>query len=131
MTLKSFMPVLTAGLFLLGACTPEKQPDNEELTESRAEALAEQKLATGKRVYEANCAGCHDAGVAGAPKPGDKAAWKERLTQGIEAINKKSIEGFDGKTGMMPPKGGNAILTDEEVTNAVTFMVSNPNTRPR
>ena len=125
------MPVLTAGLFLLGACTPEKQPDNEELTESRAEALAEQKLATGKRVYEANCAGCHDAGVAGAPKPGDKAAWKERLTQGIEAINKKSIEGFDGKTGMMPPKGGNAILTDEEVTNAVTFMVSNPNTRPR
>ncbi len=125
------MPVLTAGLFFLGACTPEKQPDNEELTESRAEALAEQKLATGKRVYEANCAGCHDAGVAGAPKPGDKAAWKERLTQGIEAINKKSIEGFDGKTGMMPPKGGNAILTDEEVTNAVTFMVSNPNTRPR
>ena len=125
------MPVLTAGLFLLGACTPEKQPDNEELTESRAEALAEQKLATGKRVYEANCAGCHDAGVAGAPKPGDKAAWKERLTQGIEAINKKSIEGFDGKTGMMPPKGGNAILTDEEVTNAVTFMVSNPNTTSR
>ena len=54
MTLKSFMPVLAAGLFFLGACTPEKQSDNEELTESRTEALAEQKLATGKRVYDAN-----------------------------------------------------------------------------
>ncbi len=125
MTLKSCMPLLT-GLFLLGACTPEKQPDNKELTAIRAEALAEKKLAAGKTVYEANCAGCHDAGVAGAPKPGDKAAWKERLTLGVEVIVKKSIEGFDGKTGMMPPRGGNAILTDEEVSNAVTFMIGTP-----
>jgi cytochrome c5 len=131
MTLKSFIPVLTTGLFLLGACTPEKQPENEEVAESRSEALAEQKLATGKRVYEANCAGCHDAGVAGAPKPGDNSAWKERLTPGFEAIVQKSIQGFDGKAGMMPPKGGNAVLTDEEVSNAVTFMVSNPKTAPR
>jgi len=131
MTLKSFIPVLAAGLFFLGACSPEKQPDNEEATESREEALAEQKLATGKRVYEANCAGCHDAGVAGAPKPGDNSAWKERLTPGFDAIVQKSIQGFDGKTGMMPPKGGNAVLTDEEVSNAVTFMLSNQNTTSR
>ncbi|MEI7747520.1 MAG: c-type cytochrome [Chlorobiaceae bacterium] len=131
MTIKSFIPVLAAGLFFLGACSPEKQLDNEELNESREEALAEQKLATGKRVYEANCAGCHDAGVAGAPKPGDNSAWKERLTPGFDAIVQKSIQGFDGKTGMMPPKGGNAVLTDEEVSNAVTFMLSNQNTTSR
>ena len=125
------MPVLAAGLFFLGACTPEKQSDNEELTESRTEALAEQKLATGKRVYDANCAGCHDAGVAGAPKPGDNDVWKERLTQGFEVIVQKSIQGFDGKSGAMPPKGGNAILNDEEVSNAVTFMVSAPNALSR
>ncbi len=125
------MPLLAACLFFLCACTPEKQPDNEELNESRAEAVAEQKLATGKRVYESNCAGCHDSGVAGAPKPGDNAVWKERMTQGFEVIVNKSIQGFDGKTGAMPPKGGNAVLTDEEVSNAVTFMVGNPNTTSR
>ena len=131
MTLKSFIPLLTAGLFFLGACTPEKQPANEVLNESRAEAVAERKLATGKRVYEANCAGCHNAGVAGAPKPGDHTAWKERLTQGFEVMVKKSIQGFDGATGAMPPKGGNAVLTDEEVSHAVTFMVGNQNTTSR
>ncbi len=131
MTLKSFIPVLAACLFFLGACTPEKQPDNEESIESRTEALAEQKLTTGKRVYVANCAGCHDAGVGGAPKPGDNAAWKERLTPGFEVIVQKSIQGFDGKSGAMPPKGGNSVLTDEEVSNAVTFMVSAPNALSR
>ncbi|MEI7933431.1 MAG: c-type cytochrome [Chlorobiaceae bacterium] len=129
MTLKSLMPVFAAGLLCFGACAPEKQTDNEESTESKSEMLAEQKLALGKRVYDANCAGCHDAGVAGAPKPGDNAAWKERMTQGFEVIVNKSIQGFDGTTGAMPPKGGNAVLTDEEVSNAVAFMVSDPNTR--
>ena len=50
MTLKSFLPLLTVGLFLLGACSTEKQPDNEELNESKEEALAEQQLAEGKAV---------------------------------------------------------------------------------
>ena len=127
MSLKSFLPLLTVGIFLLGACSPEKQPVqpvNEELTESKEEAMAEMKLAAGKNVYEANCAGCHDAGVAGAPKPGDKPAWSSRMASGMEVMVKKSIEGFEGKTGQMPPKGGNASLTDEEVTNAVDYMAS-------
>ena len=124
MTLKSCMPIFAVALFLLGACGAEKQQDKEELTESREEALAEQKLATGKRVYEASCAGCHDAAVAGAPKPGDTVAWKERTAQGLDVVVKKSIEGFEGKTGSMPPKGGNASLTNDEVSSAVSFMLS-------
>ena len=59
----------------------------------------------------------------GAPKPGDKAAWKDRIAQGVEVMTKKSIEGFAGKAGIMQPKGGNDMLTNEEVTNAVVFMV--------
>jgi cytochrome c5 len=124
MTIKSFLPLLTITLFFLGACSPEKSAENEEVTESREEALTEMKLGAGKMVYEANCAGCHDAGVAGAPKPGDKPAWSKRITAGLEAMTKKTIDGFEGESGVMPPKGGNDILTDEEVTNAVTYMAS-------
>jgi len=74
-------------------------------------------------VYEANCAGCHDSGTAGAPKPGHKEDWKGRLELGVELLTKKSIEGYDGKTGSMPAKGGNEALTSEEVSNAVQYMV--------
>lgn len=126
MTIKSFLPLLIVGIFFLGACNPENPAETEELTESKEEALAEQQLASGKTIYEANCAGCHDAGVAGAPKPGETAVWNERMAQGMNTVVKKSIEGFEGKTGMMPPKGGNAVLTDEEITNAVTFMIRTP-----
>lgn len=123
MTKKILLPFLTAGLFLFAACNPEKPVDTEELTESQAEASLELKLAAGKAVYESSCAGCHDSGVAGAPKPGDKIAWHERLKPGVDVLVKKSIDGFEGKLGVMPPKGGNAILTDEETGNAVAYMV--------
>ena len=122
MTVKSFLPFFSISLFLFSACSPAKQPGTEESSKSREEVVAKQKLAAGKTVYEKNCAGCHDAGVADAPKPGDKAAWEKRMTQGMDVIIKKSIEGFEGNAGMMPPKGGNESLTDEEVSNAVSFM---------
>ena len=77
----------------------------------------------GKAVYDTNCAACHKDGVMGAPKLGDKAAWSARVPQGVETMAKKSIAGFQGKVGAMPPRGGNATLTDEAVTNAVAFMV--------
>ncbi len=126
MTMKLFVPAfLIVGLISLGACSPEKLPPSDEALESKAEALAEQKIETGKKIYESNCAGCHDSGVSGAPKPGDKDAWRERITPGIAAMVKKSIEGYEGKTGVMPPKGGNDTLTNEEVANAVDFMTVN------
>ncbi len=124
MRIKPVLSLLIAGLMFLGACNPEKSSVQEELTESKAEAAAELKAASGKAVYEANCAGCHNSGVAGAPKPGDKAAWSERIPQGgMDMIVKKSIEGYEGKAGMMPAKGGNATLEDDEVRNAVAYMV--------
>jgi cytochrome c5 len=126
MTLKLFVPAFVIiSLFSLGACNPDKLPPSDEVLESKAEALAEQKLEEGKKIYESNCAGCHDTGVSGAPKPGDKEAWRERLTPGVAAMVKKSIEGYEGKTGVMPPKGGNDTLTDDEVANAVNFMTVN------
>ena len=78
--------------------------------------------ALGKSIYGKTCALCHAAGVAGAPKPGDKADWGPRIAQGKETMYKHAIEGFTGAKGMMPARGGNSKLTDEEVKAAVDFM---------
>lgn len=75
-------------------------------------------VADGKGVYEANCAACHGAGVAGAPKLGDKAAWAPRLTAGTEALYASALKG----KGAMPAKGGNAGLSDADVKAAVEYM---------
>ena len=70
-----------------------------------------------------NCFACHGTGAAGAPKLGDKAAWAPRLAQDIKTLHQHAIEGFTGDTGFMPPRGGFANLSDEEVEAAVDYMV--------
>lgn len=80
--------------------------------------------AIGKSVYNKVCAMCHAAGVAGAPKPGDKADWGPRIAQGPEVLYKHALEGFTGAKGMMPARGGGASLTDDEVKAAVDHMVA-------
>ena len=77
----------------------------------------------GKATYDASCAVCHTAGVAGAPKLGDKAAWKDRIAKGNDALYTNSLKGFQGKAGFMPAKGGNAALADADVKAAVDYMV--------
>lgn len=86
-------------------------------------AKSEAKGDKGEAAYTATCATCHTAGIAGAPKIGDKAAWKDRIAKGDAVLAANAIKGFQGKTGFMPPKGGNAALTDEDVTAAVKYMV--------
>ena len=76
----------------------------------------------GKKVFEANCVACHGAGIAGAPKFGDKAAWAPRIAQGIDVLYTHAIGGFQGKGGIMPPKGGNIALPDPDVKAAVEYM---------
>ncbi len=73
----------------------------------------------GKAVYEASCAACHAAGVAGAPKAGDKAAWAPRLKTGTDALYASSLKGKNA----MPPKGGNPSLADSDVKAAVDYLV--------
>ena len=76
----------------------------------------------GKSVFGKTCAMCHAAGVAGAPKPGDKADWGPRIAQGMETLYKHAMEGFTGAKGQMPARGGSPALTDEEVKAAVNYM---------
>ncbi|RYF39191.1 MAG: cytochrome c5 family protein, partial [Cytophagaceae bacterium] len=63
------------------------------------------------------------ADIAGAPKFGDKAAWAPRLAQGKAILYQHAIAGFQGKAGVMPPKGG-STAPDDEVKAAVDYMAS-------
>ena len=74
----------------------------------------------GKTVYNTVCAGCHGAGVLGAPKFGDKAAWAPRIAQGIATLNSHAINGIRA----MPARGGAASLSDDEVKAGVEYMVN-------
>ena len=74
----------------------------------------------GEQIVNAQCAKCHQTGVGGAPKIGDRAAWIPRLKQGIDFVVRSAINGH----GPMPPRGGMANLTDAEVRAAVLYMIN-------
>ena len=76
----------------------------------------------GKKLYNTVCMACHAAGVAGAPKFGDKAAWAPRIAAGLDTLFQHAIKGYQGKAGVMPPKGGSSA-SDDDVKAAVRFMV--------
>ena len=78
----------------------------------------------GEQVYATTCVACHGAGVAGAPRFGDKGAWAPRLSQGSAVLHKHALEGFQGKAGVMPPKGGRTDLADQSIVNAVDYMAN-------
>ncbi|MGY3859817.1 c-type cytochrome [Aeromonas intestinalis] len=88
-----------------------------------AAAAASSGPRDGETVFKGACFACHDTGAAGAPKRGDKAAWEPRIAQGFDTLRKHAIEGFTGKTGMMPPRGTCAACSDEELENAIHYMI--------
>jgi len=80
---------------------------------------------TGEQVYNAVCTSCHQTGVAGAPKLGDKAAWAPRVKEGLNELVGEAIKGVRA----MPPRGGDPSLTDEEVARAVVYMANQSGAR--
>lgn len=107
-----------AGAVEASATAPVSSSPTEQ-----AKAVAGAGKADGKKVYEAACAACHGAGVAGAPKVGDKTAWAPRIKQGSATLYDHAIKGFQGKSGVMPAKGGSSA-SDDEVKAAVDYMTS-------
>jgi len=83
-------------------------------------------LQEGWRVFNRTCTVCHWPGVGGAPRIGDKAAWKDRIETGIDVLYRHAIKGWTGPSGKkMPARGGNWNLTDEQVKAAVDYIVHN------
>lgn len=98
------------------AATPEAAP----AAPTAVAAAPKSDPIKGKKIYQTTCALCHAAGIAGAPKPGDMAAWGPRVAQGYATLYSHAITGIRG----MPPKGGNPSLTEADIANAVGYMFS-------
>ncbi len=90
--------------------------EQEELSEESSTKI-------GRDIYGNSCAICHGQGVAGAPKFGEKLAWESRITQGLEILKQHALEGYTGESGVMPAKGGNPSLTEQEINAAVSYMI--------
>jgi cytochrome c5 len=78
---------------------------------------------SGDEVFQQVCSACHGAGIAGAPKAGDKAAWGPRIAKGKDTLYEHALKGFQGGSGVMPAKGGRADLSDDLVKAAVDHML--------
>ena len=74
----------------------------------------------GDDIVKTTCAACHQAGVANAPKIGDRASWAPHIKEGLNGMLATAIKG----KGAMPPRGGDASLTDAELTRAIIFMAN-------
>jgi len=95
-----------------------------EKTDAAIASVTGEDLSMGESIFKKNCVVCHGAGVAGAPKLSDKAAWNARIAQGNEILTQHAIEGFKGEKGYMPPKGGFTSISDADIAATVKYMVS-------
>jgi cytochrome c5 len=77
----------------------------------------------GVELYEQACKACHGAGIGGAPRVGDRAAWAPRIAKGKEVLYEHAIKGFTGSAGMMPAKGGRMDASDDLVKQAVDHIL--------
>ena len=112
----------------LAGCGKQSSVD-PELTATLIQPVARLEVQTvkvvpgkrsGEEIYTALCAACHDAGLVGAPKTGDAAAWAPRLALGFDGLTASAIAGKN----LMPPRGGGGDLTDTEVKRAVAHLAN-------
>ena len=142
-----FLCLLTLGLILLArhlhhTLPPEVSPTAMQRTSARihpagavyagdtgAAAQAASQGAyggttDGSVIYESLCGACHTGGVGGAPTL-DHGHWDARIAQGTDTLYTHAIEGFTGAAGVMPARGGNPALTDEQMKATVDWMLAN------
>lgn len=74
----------------------------------------------GEQIVQAQCSKCHQTGVGGAPKIGDRDAWAPRLKRGVDFLVRSAINGH----GPMPARGGLSDLTDSELRGAIVYMIN-------
>lgn len=127
MSIRFLAPILCATV--LTACSQKEQEaaaatPTGSATATVATASAPSTSALGAGVYNKTCFVCHGSGAGGAPAVGVREDWAPRSAQGQDALYRHAIEGFTGDKGVMPAKGANPALTDEEVKAAVDYMQS-------
>ncbi len=78
----------------------------------------------GQVIFDKLCSACHSTGAGGSPTM-EKAQWDARIAQGFDTLVQHAIEGFQGNSGLMPARGGNPALSDEQVEASVRWMLDN------
>ncbi len=95
------------------------EPEMATLQIEEEPAASKEVTSVGEKIYQQACQMCHEAGVAGAPMTGDANTWAARIEQGRDKLLSSALQGI----GIMPPKGGQLQLSDEEVASAVDYMI--------
>ncbi|GAB1403415.1 MAG: c-type cytochrome [Lentimicrobiaceae bacterium] len=80
-------------------------------------------LANGEAVYNKSCIACHMTGVAGAAALTDKARWEENAAKGMSVLLEDAMKGYTGKYGVMPEKGTCTDCTEQDMYDAISFML--------
>ena len=104
-----YLYILTS-FFALVACTESSQPQVQTKT----------SVGPGEKLYGEYCFSCHTPGLNGAPKLGDVQAWAPRIARGKSMLLQTTIEGIPPA---MPPRGICMSCTDEELRQAIEFMI--------
>ena len=126
-------PALVVALSGLSFCSC--QPEKDKPVEKEAAEVSKPKhpwdwkpteanLVAGREIYVAECSGCHNEGEEGAPSLLDQKSWQKREAKGLTVLLDHAINGYQGPSGEMPARGGTPSLSDEEVTNAVNYILA-------
>ena len=113
------LTILTITMFVSSAWQNESIGATTHSGKAKGNTESQADTSLGKDVYERVCASCHNAGIAGAIKLNDKAAWQKHIHHGIDHMVESVIKG----KGAMPARGGDSSLTDEEIAAAVNYIV--------
>ncbi|MEW8561979.1 MAG: c-type cytochrome [Candidatus Thiodiazotropha sp.] len=115
-----FIPIC---LSLLAGCGEQPAQDRAVPEMPR---FAEEQLAKGRGIWMGTCRNCHLLGISGAPAVTDSSAWATRIEKGKPALYRSALNGIKGDDDKyrMPPRGGNDRLKDEEVRQAVDYMIA-------
>jgi cytochrome c5 len=116
--------ILFAALYLVGC----SQSENTDTTPKAPDMprFADENLAKGRGIWMGTCRNCHLLGISGAPAVTDFKAWEPRIAKGKPALYHSALNGVTGPDGQyrMPPRGGNPQLKDDQVRQAVDYMVA-------
>lgn len=124
------LAALLLGAAALAGCSPSSTTGAAADASTASASPAPVAAATppaddkGAHVYKSTCSMCHGTGAGGSPTFKSKDEWGPRIAQGKPTLYAHAMQGFSGQKGTMPPRGGNASLSDEDVRAAVDYMVA-------
>jgi cytochrome c5 len=125
--------MVAVGSFLLTSCGGNAQKNGKSATtatKTKTQKTYVANLDNGKKVYNKVCIACHMTGVAGAPALKNKARWTEIATKGMKQLHQIAINGFTGKTGVMPARGSCTDCSDQDLYDAVSYMLKTAGVTP-